>query len=85
MSPTYIKPEQVSEAEVLKEKEIWKDQLAKEGKPAEIMEKIMFGKEKKFREENALMTQPFVKDPSKLVKDLLGGSDIVEYVRMSVL
>lgn len=85
MSPLYTKPEQVSEAEVLKEKEIWKEQLAKEGKPADIMEKIMLGKEKKFREENALMTQPFVKDPSKLVKDLLGGSDIVEYIRLSIL
>jgi|TARA_Y100000310_G_scaffold126629_1_gene125500 elongation factor Ts len=84
MNPLYVKPEDVSEEEVEKERDIWKDQLATEGKPAEIMEKIMIGKEKKFREENALTSQEFVKEPGKLVQELLGDSEIVEYVRLAV-
>lgn len=71
LNPKFIKPEDVSEELVEKEKEIWKAQLAQEGKPAEMLEKIMLGKEKKFREESALMTQSFVKDPQKTVGDLI--------------
>jgi len=71
LNPKFIKSEDVSEELVEKEKEIWKAQLAQEGKPAEMLEKIMLGKEKKFREESALLTQPFVKDPQKTVGDLI--------------
>ena len=71
MSPKYLKPEDVTVEEVEKEKEIWKAQLKNEGKPENIMENIMEGKEKKFREEVSLLTQPFVKDPSMQVKDLI--------------
>jgi elongation factor Ts len=71
LNPGFTKPEDVSAEMVEKEKEIWKSQLAQEGKPAEMMEKIMLGKEKKFREENSLLTQPFVKDPSKTIQDLV--------------
>lgn len=71
MSPRCIKPEEVSQELVEKEKEIWKAQLAQEGKPAEMMEKIMVGKEKKFREDFALLTQAFVKDPSMTIEELL--------------
>lgn len=69
--PQYVKPEEVPEAQVEKERSIWSEQLAKENKPKEIMEKIMAGKEEKFRSENALLTQAFVKDPSKTVGELL--------------
>lgn len=71
MNPRCIKPEDVSEDVVAKEAEIWKAQLAQEGKSAEMLEKIMIGKEKKFREEMALLTQAYVKDPSMTVGDLL--------------
>jgi len=71
LAPKFIKPEDVSAELVEKEKEIWAAQLANEGKPAEMLEKIMAGKEKKFREESALLTQAFVKDPSKTVGDLI--------------
>jgi elongation factor Ts len=84
MNPLYAHPEEVTTESVEKEKEIWKEQLAKEGKPAQIMDKIMLGKEKKFREENALVTQPFVKDPSKSVRDFLGKATVTAYVRLSV-
>lgn len=69
--PHYVKPEEVPEELVEKERDIWRAQLAKENKPKEIMEKIMVGKEEKFRNENALLTQAFVKDPSKTVGELL--------------
>ncbi len=84
MSPTYVRPEDVSEELLVKEREIWKAQLSNEGKPEAIMEKIMIGKEKKFREENSLLTQEFVKEPGKLIKDLLGGQDVTEYVRFAI-
>lgn len=84
MNPLYATPEEVTNEAVAKEKEIWASQLAKEGKPPAIQEKIMIGKEKKFREENALTTQPFVKDPRKTVGQYLGQAKVVAYVRLSV-
>lgn len=71
MAPKYVKPEEVTEEAVEKEKEIWRAQLAQEGKPQDMVEKIMAGKEKKFREESALLTQPFVKDPSMTIEELV--------------
>ncbi len=56
---------------VKKEKEIWMEQLARESKPKNILAKIIEGKEKKFREELALLTQPFVKNPEVTVAGLI--------------
>ncbi len=83
MNPTYVRPSDVSQAAVLKEKEIWKEQMKNDKKPPEILEKIMLGKEKKFREENALLTQPFVKDQNQTVEKMLGKAQVKEYVRVS--
>ena len=71
MNPKFIKPEDVSAEIIEKEKEIWQAQLVNEGKPAEMMEKIMTGKEKKFREEAALLSQAFVKNPEITVGELI--------------
>lgn len=71
LAPQYIKPEEVSEDLLTKEKAIWREQLVSEGKPSEMIEKILVGKEDKLRRENALLTQVFVKDPSKTVGDLI--------------
>ena len=71
MAPRYVRPEDVPAELVMSERKIWEEQVAAEGKPAEIAEKILLGKEKKFREELALLTQPFVKDPSKTVQALI--------------
>ena len=84
MNPLYVRPEEVTADSVLKEKEIWKEQMKNEKKPPEILEKIMLGKEKKFREENALLTQPFAKDPSRTVGTMLGSGDITAYTRVSI-
>jgi len=84
MNPQYIRPSEVPSDTVTKEKEIWKDQMKDDKKPAEIQEKIMQGKEKKFREENALLTQPFVKEQSQTVEKMLGGDTVLEYVRLAL-
>ncbi len=83
MNPTYVHASDVSQEAVLKEKEIWKEQMKNDKKPPEILEKIMLGKEKKFREENALLTQPFVKDQNQTVEKMLGAAKVKEYVRVS--
>ena len=70
-NPKYLKPEEVSQEIVDKEKEIWTEQLKSEGKPENIMSKIMEGKEKKFREEISLLTQPFVKNPDQTIGALV--------------
>jgi elongation factor Ts len=69
--PLVVKPEDVSEELVNKEKEIAIEQLKAEGKPEAMFDKILEGKMKKFREERALITQPFIKDQDKTVGDLL--------------
>ncbi len=84
MNPQYVRPEEVTEDAVAKEKEIWKEQLAKEGKPEAIMVKIMEGKEKKYREENAVLTQPFVKDPQKTVQQHLGSATVKTLVQIRI-
>jgi len=71
MSPAYLKPEEVDDKLLEKEREIWTEQMKDEKKPQEIMDKIMEGKEKKFREEISLLTQPFIKNPDITVGELI--------------
>ncbi len=71
MDPKFLNPEDVSDDVVAKEKEIWTEQMKDENKPEEVMQKIMEGKEKKFREEMSLMTQPFVKNPDVTIGELV--------------
>lgn len=74
MAPLYVTPEEVPAEVVAKERSIWEEQVKTEGKPAEIAERILAGKEKKFREDLALVSQSFVKDPSKTVGELITES-----------
>ncbi len=85
LSPKVVSPDEVTPDLVEKEKEIWKEQLKKDGKPEAMWDKIMMGKEKKFREESALLKQAFVKDPSKSVEQHLGDAKVTGYVRVSVV
>jgi len=59
--PDYIKPEDVPEDIVAKEREIYASEA--KGKPAEVVEKIVAGKLDKFYAENCLVKHPFIKDP----------------------
>jgi elongation factor Ts len=86
VNPRVGKPEDMP-AEVLeKEKEIIKAQPDMEGKPAEIVEKMMGGRIKKFLKENSLVEQPFVKNPDQTVGELIkaAGGDLVGFVRLEV-
>lgn len=84
LNPQYVHPDEVSQETLAKEREIWKEQMAKEKKPEAIMQKIMLGKEKKFREENSLLKQPFVKDSSQTVEQYLGGIKVAGVTRVTV-
>ena len=89
MSPKYLNPEAIPAEDLEKEKEIAKAQLEKEGKPANIIEKIIPGKIKRFETDNCLTKQAFVKDDKKSVEQVLadaakavnGEAKLVEYVR----
>lgn len=71
MSPEYLSPEQVPQEIIDHEKEIYFEQLKNEGKPQNIIEKIMQGKLEKFFEEVCLLKQPFIKDDKIKVEDLI--------------
>jgi elongation factor Ts len=85
-SPQFVKPEQVPAEVVEKEKAIQIEIAMQSGKPAEIAEKMVVGRMKKFTGEISLTGQPFVKDPSVTVGDLLKskGADVVNFVRFEV-
>ncbi len=68
-SPTYVRREEVPEAEVTKEREIAAAQV--QGKPPAAMQKIIEGKLEKYYSTICLLDQPFVKQPEKSVKDIL--------------
>eukprot|EP00614_Pseudopedinella_elastica_P036011 CAMPEP_0181263352 /NCGR_PEP_ID=MMETSP1097-20121128/2538_1 /TAXON_ID=35684 /ORGANISM="Pseudopedinella elastica, Strain CCMP716" /LENGTH=265 /DNA_ID=CAMNT_0023362141 /DNA_START=34 /DNA_END=828 /DNA_ORIENTATION=+ len=82
-SPQFVKPEDVPAEVVAKEKEIQLDIAVQSGKPADIAEKMVSGRMKKFTGEISLTGQPFIKDPSMLVADLLKskGADVINFVR----
>jgi elongation factor Ts len=69
--PIAVSPADIDPALVAAEKEIALEQAGASNKPAAIQEKIIAGKVKAFTEERTLLTQPFVKDPSLTVQDLI--------------
>lgn len=70
-NPEYLNPEDVPDFRIEKEREIWKEQLLSQGKKEMMLDKILAGKEKKFRDEVSLLSQPFVKNPEITVKELV--------------
>lgn len=70
-APQFLRPEDAEADRIAKEREIWQEQLKTEGKSGDMLEKILSGKEQKFRQENALLTQPFVKNPDLTIEALL--------------
>lgn len=71
MNPQYLKPEEVPSLVIEKEKEIYREQLKKEKKPAAIIEKILEGKIQKYFEDVCLLKQPFIKDENITIEDLI--------------
>ena len=69
--PRYIRKEDVTAEDLEREKEIYRAQAAQTGKPAPVIEKIVEGKMGKFYEEVCLLEQPFIKEQSVTIKDLI--------------
>ncbi len=91
-NPRAIKREDVDQAALAEEREVYQSQAEAAGKPAEIIEKIVDGKLERYLSETVLHEQAFVKDPDQTVGDLLSeaihrlGENIVvgRFVRFAV-
>jgi elongation factor Ts len=73
-NPLYIAVTDVPAEVVEKEKEIYKEQTPSEGKPEEIVNKIIEGKLAKFYEEVCLLEQQYVRENDKKIKDVIAGA-----------
>ena len=69
--PRYVRTEDVTPEDLEREREIYKAQAAATGKPPAVVEKIAEGKMAKFYEEVCLIEQPFIKDQSLSIKELI--------------
>ena len=85
-SPMVVRPEDLPQDVLDKEREIYVSQAEESGKPADIVEKMVEGRIRKYVAEVSLLEQDFVKDPDKKVRDLLksAGVDLVSFVRFEV-
>lgn len=70
-NPLYVRVEDVPAEAIEKEKEILRNQALNEGKPAQIVDKMVEGRIAKYYKEVCLLEQPFIKDPDKTVDQLL--------------
>ncbi len=84
--PEYLNPESIPAEIIEKEKEIIKAQPDMAGKPDNIVEKMIEGRIRKFAGEISLTGQPFVKDPSQTVEQLLKSksAEVASFVRFEV-
>jgi len=69
--PEYVKREEVPQEVIEKEREILRAQALNEGKPANVVEKMVEGRIEKYYKEVCLLEQPFIKNPDVTVKELL--------------
>ncbi|MBN7797536.1 translation elongation factor Ts [Parahaliea mediterranea] len=86
VNPRVVSPADMPEEVIAKEKEIYTAQAQDSGKPAEIIEKMIGGRVKKFLAENSLVEQAFVKDPDVTVGKLVSGAgaEVVSFARFEV-
>ena len=71
VDPRYVGKDEVTAADIEKEKEIYRAQAAATGKPANIIEKMLEGKMSKFYEEVCLLEQPFIKEQTLTIAQLI--------------
>ncbi|GIK74901.1 MAG: elongation factor Ts [Chloroflexota bacterium] len=69
--PLWVAREDVPADVIAKEREVYTEQMANSGKPAQVIERIVDGKLEKWFSEVCLLEQPFIKDPDINIKDLL--------------
>jgi elongation factor Ts len=86
VNPMVVNPDDVDPAVIEKEKEIFSAQAENSGKPAEIIEKMIGGRIRKFLAEISLVEQPFVKNPDQTVGQLAkaAGATVTGMVRFEV-
>lgn len=86
INPRYVSQDDVEASVVEKEKTVLTEQALNEGKPANIVEKMVIGRLKKFLAEICLVDQPFVKDPDQTVGKYVTskGGSVATYFRYGV-
>ena len=77
-NPLALVEEKLDQNVIDKEKELISEELKNLGKTDEIAKKISIGKIKKFKEENSLMSQPWVMEPKKKVKDIMSDLNVAD-------
>jgi len=83
-NPVGLSPDDIPPEVIERERTVLIEQAKETGKPAEIAEKMVEGRMRKFFEENALLWQTFVRDPDKQIKDLVAESGDTATVRRFV-
>ena len=88
-NPIALTLDKIEKEIIDKEQDLITEELKNSGKPDEIAKKISLGKLNKFKEENSLMTQNWVMEPKKKVKDVMSemsdkGVKIIEFVRLKI-
>jgi len=88
-NPLAVNSNEIKEEIINKEQELISEELKNSGKPDEIAKKISLGKINKFKEENALMTQNWVMEPKKKVKEIISELKITdlkikEFIRLKI-
>jgi elongation factor Ts len=73
VDPRFVSREDVTEADLEREKDVYRAQAAATGKPANIIEKMLEGKLAKFYEEFCLLDQPFIKESSQTIAQLIAS------------
>ncbi len=82
--PSYLRREDIPEAEVAKERETLENITRAEGKPEAAMDKIVSGRLAGWLKERVLLEQPYVKDDKQTISQLLGGAAIVRYAQVAI-
>ena len=88
-NPLAVNSNEIKEEIINKEQELISEELKNSGKPDEIAKKISLGKINKFKEENGLMTQNWVMEPKKKVKEIISELNITdlkikEFIRLKI-
>ena len=88
-NPLALNSDEIQKEIITKEQELITEELKNSGKPDEIAKKISLGKLNKFKEDNSLMTQDWVMEPKKKVKDILSEINIPslkikQFVRLKI-
>ena len=88
-NPLALNTDEIKKEIIEKEQELISEELKNSGKPEEIAKKISLGKINKFKEENSLMTQDWVMEPKKKVKEIISEMNIPdlkikEFIRLKI-